>query len=100
MDPIRGYTNNRKVFDPESMPNMSSENRMLYVVALEEDGYGRDVTRRYAKDYGAKAAKAQGGNISAKGQRAWWERVLTPLHRPYRLVSIFYLVKIRSHSVL
>ncbi|TEB03966.1 Rad4-domain-containing protein [Coprinellus micaceus] len=37
------------------------ENRMLYVMAFEEDGFARDVTRRYARDYNSKIAKHQGG---------------------------------------
>jgi xeroderma pigmentosum group C-complementing protein len=68
------------------------ENRMLYVLAFEEDGYARDVTPRYAREYGAKVAKMQGagraGN-NGKGRQAWWETVLGLIKRPYRLASIY-----------
>ena len=60
---------------------------MLYVVAFEEDGYARDVTPRYAKEYAAKVAKAQraGGRLGRREE--WWERVVGTVQRPYRLVS-------------
>ncbi|PPQ80442.1 hypothetical protein CVT25_001769 [Psilocybe cyanescens] len=100
VDPIRAIVNKRKVFDPT--PSSSSintqariptkvENRMVYVVAFEEDGYARDVTRRYAKEYSAKVAKVQGGsnapNIGGggKGRQAWWDKVVTSIERPFRL---------------
>lgn len=68
---------------------------MVYVLAMEEDGYGRDVTRRYAKEFSAKVAKVQGGSSSAgirgggRGRLAWWERVVGSVSRPYRLVRVF-----------
>ncbi|KAF5377814.1 hypothetical protein D9615_006671 [Tricholomella constricta] len=65
------------------------ENRMLYVLAFEEDGFARDVTRRYAKEFGAKIAKVQGGSSTigggGKARHAWWQRVVGGVHRPYRL---------------
>ncbi|TFK63043.1 Rad4-domain-containing protein [Pluteus cervinus] len=116
VDPIRGLVNKRKIFDPtpqapgpsqapKSVSIISShlnatkpprqglprgvrqDNRMLYVLAFEEDGYARDVTRRYAREYGAKVAKAQGGNINGggKGRAVWWESVVAQVTRPYRL---------------
>jgi len=88
VDPIRSIVNKRKVFDPSpttytaptaqpgslfSHPHAPAtpprrnfgsttkqENRMVYVLAFEEDGYARDVTRRYAKEFSAKTAKIQG----------------------------------------
>lgn len=66
---------------------------MVYVVALEEDGYARDVTRRYAKEFSAKVAKVQGGSStignSGKSRKAWWERVISVVSRPYRLVRLY-----------
>ena len=68
---------------------------MLYVLAFEEDGYARDVTRRYATRYGEKVAKAQGGSSApnigggGKGRQAWWDTVVGSLTRPYRLVRYF-----------
>ncbi|KAI6006450.1 Rad4 beta-hairpin domain 3-domain-containing protein [Pisolithus marmoratus] len=53
------------------------DNRLLYVVALGEDGFSRDVTARYARDY------------TAKGRRKeWWARVVQAIIRPYCLVLI------------
>ena len=76
-----------------SLPkNVKQENRMLYVMAFEEDGYGRDVTRRYARDYNAKVAKHQGGsnagNVGGKARQAWWDSVLNLVKRPYQLVCL------------
>jgi xeroderma pigmentosum group C-complementing protein len=92
VDPIRCIVNKRKVFDPSSFALQQrtlSENRMVYVLAFEEDGYARDVTRRYAREYGAKVAKVQLGGGAGKGGRAkevWWQGVLGAVTRPYRLV--------------
>ena len=55
----------------------------MYVLAVEEDGYMRDVTPRYAKQYSAKVAKVQSGG---KGRREWWAQVIRSVTRPYRLV--------------
>jgi len=101
VDPIRGITNRRKVFDPSPAAQAMSdstkkvktkqENRMVYVMAFEEDGYARDVTRKYAQEYGSKVAKVQGGSASGGGDKArhaWWTRVVDIVKRPYRLVCI------------
>ncbi|KAF8626005.1 hypothetical protein AX17_006728 [Amanita inopinata Kibby_2008] len=103
VDPIRCIVNKRKVFDPTplaasaglgSSTSMSrtrsgprQENRMVYVLAFEEDGYARDVTRRYAREYSTKVTKAQGLAVAGggKGQKLWWEGVLGIISRPYRL---------------
>ena len=94
IDPIRCLINKRKVFDPTPNPNavvkpdrrrpVRVENRMVYVVAFEEDGFGRDVTPRYAREYGAKVAKVQQGG---KGRKEWWERIMAMVKRPYQLVG-------------
>ncbi|KAJ7078598.1 hypothetical protein B0H15DRAFT_954498 [Mycena belliarum] len=57
------------------------DNRMTYVLAFEEDGYGRDVTRRYSKQFTANLTKVRGG----KTHQAWWELVVDVIRRPYRL---------------
>lgn len=66
---------------------------MVYVLAFEEDGYARDVTRRYAKEFSAKIAKVQGGSSTigggGKARHAWWEAVMSIFTRPYRLVCSF-----------
>ncbi|KAM5533626.1 hypothetical protein V8D89_012739 [Ganoderma adspersum] len=92
IDPIRVIINKRKAFDPTPNPSAATkpdrrrpvrvENRMVYVLAFEEDGYARDVTPRYAREFGAKVAKVQQGG---KGRREWWERICRMVTRPYRL---------------
>lgn len=93
VDPVRGIVNKRKVFDPTATmnapPHTKVENRMVYVLAVEEDGYARDVTARYAKEYGAKVSKLQQGG---KGKKEWWERVMAMVRRPYRLVSLLPII--------
>ena len=99
VDPIRVIINKRKVFDPTPNPSAATkpdwrrpvrvENRMVYVLAFEEDGYARDVTPRYAREFGAKVAKVQQGG---KGRREWWERICRMVARPYRLVRLFQVL--------
>ncbi|KAI5996749.1 hypothetical protein EDC04DRAFT_2872333 [Pisolithus marmoratus] len=92
VDPIRGIINKRHVFDPsgpqpeEYKVSRIEDNRMLYAVVLEEDGFGRDVTARYARNYTAKVSKAQGiGSGPLGGRKEWWARVVQAITRPYRL---------------
>ncbi|KAJ4482415.1 hypothetical protein J3R30DRAFT_2168920 [Lentinula aciculospora] len=90
VDPIRGLVNKRHVFDPSpssSSSSSSGDNRLLYVIAFEEDGYARDVTRRYAKEFSAKVAKVQGGSTANNNRSRvqWWEGVLSLVTRPFRL---------------
>ncbi|KAI0769954.1 hypothetical protein C8Q74DRAFT_1272317 [Fomes fomentarius] len=92
VDPVRVIVTRRKAFDPTPNPNAPNkpdrrrpvrvENRMVYVLAFEEDGFARDVTPRYAREYGAKVSKVQQGG---KGRREWWERICRMVQRPYRL---------------
>lgn len=94
VDPIRCIINKRKAFDPTPNPNaavkphrnrpIKVENRMVYVVAFEEDGFAKDVTPRYAREFGAKVSKMQQGG---RGRKEWWERIMSLVKRPYRLVS-------------
>lgn len=51
----------------------------MYVLAFEEDGYVRDITRKYAREFSSKAGRLR------KGQAEWWDRVVGSLTRPYRL---------------
>jgi hypothetical protein len=74
---------------------------MVYVIAVEEDGYMRDVTPRYAKQYSAKVAKVQSGG---KGRREWWSQVIQMVTRPYKLVGnscfLFVLIsRLRRRSI-
>ena len=90
VDPIRAIVNKRKVFDPaySTLPKKggSIRNRMLYVMAFEEDCFARDVTARYAKEYGAKVAKMQRSGGAGNSRKEWWDRIVTTIQRPYRLV--------------
>ncbi|KAJ3984402.1 hypothetical protein F5890DRAFT_1517301 [Lentinula detonsa] len=93
VDPIRGFVNKRHVFDPSrsssnsALPSSSGDNRLVYVIAFEEDGFARDVTRRYAREYSAKVAKVQGGSTTGinRARTQWWEGVLGLVTRPFRL---------------
>ncbi|KAK7048704.1 hypothetical protein R3P38DRAFT_2870999 [Favolaschia claudopus] len=116
VDPVRGTVNQTHAFDPSFTnayggpstagptsayarnssgappPNAKAitktrmDNRMVYVLAFEEDGYARDVTQRYARQYAAKVAKLQGGSKERRSGRAeWWDLVVEGVRRPYRL---------------
>lgn len=54
------------------------------------DGYARDVTARYAKNFGAHQARAR-ARVAAGGKNGkaeWWDSVMRILKRPYALVSL------------
>ncbi|KAI0396603.1 Rad4-domain-containing protein [Xylariaceae sp. FL0594] len=59
-------------FEP---PASDRENCMAYVVAFEEDGTVKDVTRRYAKAYNAKTRKLRVDGVLTNGAR-WWRKAL------------------------
>jgi xeroderma pigmentosum group C-complementing protein len=63
---------------------------MLYVMAFEEDSFARDVTARYAKEYGAKVAKMQRSGGVGNSRKEWWDRIVAMVQRPYRLVMQQY----------
>ena len=67
-------------FEP---PASDVENSMTYVLAFEDDGSARDVTRRYAKAYNAKTRKSR--VEITKGGEKWWRRVLRIYKRGYVL---------------
>ena len=52
---------------------------MTYVIAFDEDGSAKDVTRRYAKAYNAKTRR--GRVESTKGGEKWLRRVLRNYER-------------------
>lgn len=58
-------------FEP---PAGESDNNMSYVIAFEDDGCARDVTRRYVKAYNAKTRRYR--VESSDGGDRWWRRVL------------------------
>lgn len=67
-------------FEP---PASDAENNMSYVVAFEEDGTARDVTRRYVKAYNAKTRKSR--VESTKGGERWWRRTMEVYSREWEL---------------
>lgn len=67
-------------FEP---PASDSQNNLTYVLAFEDDGSARDVTRRYAKAFNAKTRK---GRVEVtNGGEKWWKRVLEIYKRSYVL---------------
>ncbi|KAG8711078.1 hypothetical protein FRC09_020781 [Ceratobasidium sp. 395] len=88
VDPVRGIVNRARVFEEQHKSGQKGVNKLVYVVAMEEDGYARDVTARYAKNFAAKTAKtrarvAAGGKGGAKVE--WWDSAMRVLRRPYAL---------------
>ncbi|KUJ12294.1 Rad4-domain-containing protein [Mollisia scopiformis] len=65
-------------FEP---PANDRENSMTYVIAFEEEGCARDVTRRYTKAYNAKTRKNR--VESTPGGDKWWRRAMRPYRRGY-----------------
>lgn len=72
LDPIVRDTINkpRTGFEPPASDNLNS---MSYVIAFEEDGTAKDVTRRYASMYNAKTRKTR--VESTKGGQKWYGHV-------------------------
>lgn len=65
-------------FEP---PASDAQNHLTYVLAFEDDGFARDVTRRYAQAYNAKTRK---GRVEVtNGGAEWWRKVLELYKSPY-----------------
>ncbi len=67
-------------FEP---PASDPKNQLSYVVAFEDDGTARDVTRRYAKAYNAKTRKER-VDVTKDGEK-WWRRVMRMYRRDHDL---------------
>ncbi|KAJ9151200.1 Rad4-domain-containing protein [Pleurostoma richardsiae] len=90
-------------FEP---PASDRENAMCYVVAFEDDGSARDVTRRYAKAYNSKTRRMRidgpvvpGGEPASgpgklSGER-WWRKAM----RRYRRRRVTDLEQIEDHEL-
>ncbi|KAJ0110086.1 hypothetical protein J7T55_014889 [Diaporthe amygdali] len=65
-------------------PAADRENCLSYVIAFEEDGCGKDVTRRYAKAYNAKTRRLRvdGPLIPEDEGKKWWRRVMRRYKQP------------------
>ncbi|OTA07818.1 Rad4p, involved in nucleotide excisionRepair [Trichoderma parareesei] len=61
-----------RVFEP---PITDKENCLCYVVAFNEDGTAKDVTRRYAKGYTAKTRRLRIETAVDDGKK-WWRKVM------------------------
>ena len=73
LDPlVRNTINKPKTgFEP---PASDVLNSMSYVIAFEDDGSARDVTRRYTQWYSAKTRKTR--VESTKGGEQWWKKAM------------------------
>ncbi|KAG9127045.1 hypothetical protein FRC07_000881 [Ceratobasidium sp. 392] len=87
VDPVRGIVNRARVFEDQHKSGQKGASKLVYAIAMEEDGYARDVTARYAKNFAAKTAKAR-ARVAAGGRGGkveWWDGVMRVLRRPYAL---------------
>ncbi|GBF59474.1 DNA repair protein [Trichophyton mentagrophytes] len=66
------------LFEP---PASDKYNNMNYVIAFNEDGFARDVTRRYVKSFNSKTRKAR--VESTKEGEKWWNHTLHALESPF-----------------
>ncbi|WFD01094.1 hypothetical protein MYAM1_003855 [Malassezia yamatoensis] len=90
MDPIRALV---RVTGNKHMEPMAihKQNRLVYVVGFEEDGYGRDVTARYTRALHTKVAKQRPSGVGRASilendpQATWWASVVRAIHRPQQL---------------
>ncbi|TKY85576.1 hypothetical protein EX895_005738 [Sporisorium graminicola] len=83
VDPVRSMirpSGNRHM-EP---PAFDRQNKLIYVVAFEEDGYARDVTARYTKTLNSRVSRLRPPTRS-KGEEEWWARVVRSIHRPQKL---------------
>ena len=82
VDPVRGFvfaTGNRYMEPVAS----DRQNKLVYVVAFEEDGYARDVTPRYTRTLNSRIAKMRPPYSKTHGD--WWESVVKTISRPFKL---------------
>ena len=70
---VTGTVNKPTKLEP---PASNEQNLMSYVVAFDDLGYARDVTKRYTKAYNAKTRKLR-VESTANGER-WWRLALKP----------------------
>ena len=73
LDPlVRNTINKPKTgFEPPASDQLNS---MSYVIAFEDDGSARDVTRRYTQWFNAKTRKTR--VESTKGGEQWWKKAM------------------------
>ncbi len=80
VDPlVRNTINKPKTgFEP---PANDTLNNMSYVVAFEDDGSAKDITRRYVQFYNGKTRRNR--VESTKGGMEWWKRTMTFFEKPF-----------------
>jgi xeroderma pigmentosum group C-complementing protein len=80
VNPMDATSMNRpRDFEP---PASDHENNMSYVIAFEDDGAARDVTRRYTKAFNAKTLKNR--VESTEGGERWWRRTMRFFSRGWK----------------
>ncbi|TID07642.1 DNA repair protein rhp41 [Colletotrichum higginsianum] len=72
------------IWKPKALepPATDKENSLTYVIAFDNDGTVRDVTRRYAKAYTAKTRRLRIETAVDRGDR-WWRKALEPFALPW-----------------
>ncbi|GMK53781.1 hypothetical protein CspeluHIS016_0103670 [Cutaneotrichosporon spelunceum] len=80
VDPVNGIIRKKAHYEPQSE---SGPVRLVYIVAFEEDGYARDVTLRYTRNFAAKTRKLR--PPVKVGEQDWWSGITEFLQRPLRL---------------
>ncbi|SPC64697.1 related to RAD4 - Excision repair protein [Ustilago sp. UG-2017b] len=83
VDPVRSLVrpSGNRHMEP---PAFDRQNKLIYVVAFEEDGYARDVTARYTKTLNSRVSRLR-PPTRAKGEEDWWSKVGRAIHRPQKL---------------
>ena len=81
LDPMVRYTINKPKtgFEPPANDNL---NRMAYVLAFEDDGSAKDVTKRYTQFFTSKIRKQR--VESTPGGEKWWTKTMSALEKPFR----------------
>ncbi|PWN34841.1 Rad4-domain-containing protein, partial [Meira miltonrushii] len=89
VDPIRGIvtpTGNRRM-EPS---NSDKSNRLVYVLAFEEDGHARDVTARYTRTLYSRISRMRPPSTKKGGEETdWWSRVVASVQRQERFARDF-----------
>ncbi|MCO5549594.1 hypothetical protein L7F22_003066 [Adiantum nelumboides] len=84
VDPVRGFTvptGNRRM-EPS---NSDKSNRLVYVLAFEEDGHARDVTARYTRTLYSRISRMRPPSTKKGGEESdWWSRVVASVQRQDR----------------
>ena len=85
LEPLVRHTFSKPLtgFEP---PASDTLNAMSYVIAFEDDGSAKDVTRRYAQWYNAKTRKSR--VESTKGGEAWWAKTMGHFQKPDWLMEV------------